>query len=93
MTASAGDKDKKAKKPELPYDFVPIEMKIEGTYWSALQFLDKLQRFPKMIAVDTVGFSAGTHSADAAPGAEEKLAVNLTLTAVIAKGEHDGNTQ
>ncbi len=91
---SADDKDKKeAKKPELPYDFVPIEMKIEGTYWTALQFLDKLQQFKKMIAVDTVEFAQGSTDARANPGAEQRLQVSLTLTAVVAKGEHDGDTQ
>ncbi|NIQ99911.1 MAG: hypothetical protein GTN78_06870, partial [Gemmatimonadales bacterium] len=41
----------------LPYDFRPIELKLEGTYWTMVAFLEQLRQFPKMIAVNDVSFS------------------------------------
>jgi len=91
---NAADKtEKKAAKDkaQLPYDFIPIEMKIEGTYWTALQFLQQLQRFPKMIAVNTVGFAPRT---SAGPTRDDQaLSISLDLTAVVMKGAKDGNAQ
>jgi Tfp pilus assembly protein PilO len=94
---SSGDKGKQdpkeAKKPVLPYDFVPIDMKIEGTYWKALQFLDKLQSFKKMIAVNTISFSPGKTDQQAAPGSDQRLAVSMTLVAVVPKGDKNDDPQ
>ena len=81
-----------AAKPELPYDFVPIEMKVEGTYWTALQFLQQLERFPKMIAVDSVGFSPQTTLLAATSG-DQPLTISLDLTAVVMKGAKDGDAK
>ncbi len=91
----AGDKEsgktaKEKKKPELPYEFVPIEMKIEGTYWTTLDFLKKLQRFPKMIAVNSIGFAPRPSGTEA--GGSPDLNVTLDLMAVVTKGAKDGKS-
>jgi Tfp pilus assembly protein PilO len=75
----------------LPYDHVPIELKIEGTYWTLIDFLAELQRFPKMIAVNNIGFYPDTRDTDAQRS--PRLAANMDLTAVVTKGAKDGQSQ
>ncbi len=88
------DKAKAAeKKTELPYDFVPIEMKVEGNYWTTLEFLKQLQRFPKMIAVNTIGFTPKTGTTEAATSNSTTLTVSMDLMAVVMKGAKDGKSK
>lgn len=72
----------------LPYDYVPIELRIEGTYWTVIDFLEELQQFPKMIAVNDLGFYPSQPGADA--GRSPELAATMELTAVVTKGGNDG---
>ncbi len=90
--ASGGDKkDASAatsgakKTPKLPYDRMDIEVKVRGTYWTVLNFLDELQKFPKMIAVNDISFTPERAGA-AVQGTGADLSATLALTAVIAKG-------
>jgi Tfp pilus assembly protein PilO len=78
------------KPPELPYDFVPIELRVQGTYWTVIGFLSELQRFPKMIAANDVSFSptqAGKEG-ERSP----TLTASMELTAVVTKGGSDGRS-
>jgi Tfp pilus assembly protein PilO len=70
--------------PKLPYEQVAIEFKIKGSYWSVIDFLSELQRFPKMIAVNDVSFTPERVGDDTAPSPE--LTATLDLTAVATKG-------
>jgi Tfp pilus assembly protein PilO len=72
----------------LPYDYVPIELKLEGTYWTVIDFLEELQQFPKMIAVNEVGFYPSQAGSDARQSPD--LAATMELTAVVTKGGNDG---
>jgi Tfp pilus assembly protein PilO len=72
----------------LPYDYVPIELRIEGTYWTVIDFLQELQQFPKMIAVNDLGFYPSQAGADARRSPE--LSATMELTAVVTKGGNDG---
>jgi Tfp pilus assembly protein PilO len=76
--------------PALPYDFVPIELRVQGTYWTVTAFLDQLQRFPKMIAVNDISFSPSQAGADS--GTSPKLTAAMELTAVVMKGGSDGKS-
>jgi hypothetical protein len=70
-------------KPKVPYDYSSIELKIEGTYSTVIGFLRELERFPKMIAVNDIGFSPKSgKEADQSP----ELTATMELTAVVAKG-------
>lgn len=75
-------------KPKLPYDLVPIELKLKGTYDTALSFLAELQRFPKMIAVNDISFQPDN------TGRKESripaMAIQVELTAVVTKGGTSG---
>jgi Tfp pilus assembly protein PilO len=71
----------------LPYDFVPIELRLEGTYWTAIDFLVELQKFPKMIAVNDVSFSPDQSRLGA--GQSPRLTATMDLTAVVTKGGND----
>ena len=71
----------------LPYDFVPIELRLEGTYWTAIDFLAELQKFPKMIAVNDVSFSPDLSKLGA--GQSPRLTATMDLTAVVTKGGND----
>ena len=75
----------------LPYDYVPIELRIEGTYWTVIDFLEDLQQFPKMIAVNDLGFYPSQAGADARQSPE--LSATMELTAVVTKGGNDGTAQ
>ena len=73
--------------PAMPYDFIPIELRLEGTYWTVIDFLAELQRFPKMIAVNDVSFSPT--QAGVAGRRSPRLTVTMGLTAVVTKGDSD----
>lgn len=74
--------------PQLPYDFVPIELRLEGTYWTVIDFLAELQQFPKMIAVNDISFSPTQGMINA--GSSPRLMASMELTAVVTKGGSDG---
>lgn len=76
------------KKPKLPYDLVPIELKLKGTYVTALSFLAELQRFPKMIAVNDVAFQPD--NAAKKDSRVPAMAIQMDLTAVVTKGGTSG---
>jgi len=85
-----GAKDKEA--PELPYEFLPIELKMGGTYATAVEFLAALQRFPKMIATNNLSFSpqASQENVYLSP----RLTATVELLAVVAKkGDESGKSR
>ncbi len=88
ITAATGTDAAVNQRNALPYDFRPIELKLEGTYWTMVAFLEQLRQFPKMIAVNDVSFSPkggeGEHSRS------PDLTATMELTAVILKGDNDG---
>jgi len=66
------------------YDRVPIEFNLTGHYWRAVAFLERLSKFPKMLAVDDVSLTpTGQPQGLTAP----ELRVKMTLLALIQKGE------
>jgi Tfp pilus assembly protein PilO len=73
-----------ASKPKLPYDQVPIEVKVQGSYWTVIDFLAELQRFPKMIAANDIDFSPELQRMGVQQSSS--LTVTLALTAVVTKG-------
>jgi Tfp pilus assembly protein PilO len=79
-----------AEQVSMPYDYVPIELRLEGTYWTVIDFLAELQRFPKMIAVNDMAFdpTSGGINAQRSP----QLTATMGLTAVVTKGEHDAKS-
>ncbi len=79
----------KKEEPELPYDFVPIELRVQGTYWTVIGFLSELQRFPKMIAVNDISFSPTQGGSE---GRSPNLTAAMELTAVVTKGGSDGRS-
>ena len=74
---------------KVPYDYSSIELKVEGTYTTILDFLKELRKFPKMIAVNDVNFApkqaAGSREEQRSPS----LTATMDLTAVITKGGKD----
>jgi Tfp pilus assembly protein PilO len=76
--------------PPMPYDFVPIELRVQGTYWTVIDFLAELQRFPKMIAVNDISFSPNQGGLDS--GRSPNLTASMELTAVVTKGGSDGRS-
>ncbi len=83
--ASSGKNGEGEEATKLPYDKMDIEVKIKGTYWSIVAFLEELQKFPKMISVNDIAFSperAGR--SDQGPNAE--IEATMSLTAVVMKG-------
>jgi len=76
--------------PQLPYDFVPIELRLDGTYWTIISFLGELQQFPKMIAVNDISFSPNQTGTE--KGHSPRLTASMELTAVVTKGGSDGRS-
>lgn len=72
------------KAPESPYDDIGIEVGLDGTYWSALEFLERLRAFPKMIAVNDLVMKPKTTFKTVA-ATQPLLEITVHLTAVIAK--------
>jgi Tfp pilus assembly protein PilO len=90
---SAGGKEQ-AQAPKLPYRFIPIEVKTEGTYWTAVDFLRELQRFPKMIAVNNVAFAPKLGGRESTTE-RRVLLTTMDMLAVVAttKGQTNGSAQ
>jgi Tfp pilus assembly protein PilO len=84
-TPSGGNKAKAAEKPKLPYDSVGIEVKLQGTYWSVVNFLEQLRRFPKLIAVNDMDVRPVASSLQAY--ASPQLSVEMQMMAVVMKGD------
>jgi Tfp pilus assembly protein PilO len=63
-----------------PYERMSIEMQLQGRYWTMVSFLDQLDRFPKMIAVNDISLSPS--------GGQKKSIISsrLQLTALIYQG-------
>ncbi|MBN1459146.1 MAG: type 4a pilus biogenesis protein PilO [Armatimonadetes bacterium] len=76
--------------PPMPYDFVPIEIKLHGTYWTVIGFLEELQKFPKMIAVNDISFAPDQGGVGS--GISPTLTASMELTAVVTKGGSDGGS-
>jgi len=86
----AGPAGEAAPPPSMPYDFVPIELRVQGTYWTVIDFLAELQQFPKMIAVNDISFSP--NQGGIASGRSPNLTASMELTAVVMKGGSDGKS-
>ncbi|KPJ64801.1 hypothetical protein AMK68_00500 [candidate division KD3-62 bacterium DG_56] len=78
-----GDEEAAAKEPTLPYDSVDIDVELQGTYWTTVKFLEYLQKFPKMIAVNEMVIRP---SCTPTPAASPKLKVQIAIKAVVTKG-------
>lgn len=83
--------DKAAAEVVLPYDYSSIDLKIDGTYTTIIDFLQELQRFPKMIAVNDIGFAPKQSGKDVKRSPE--LTATMGLTAVVTKGGKDGTSE
>lgn len=70
--------------PSVPYDSVDIDVELEGTYWTIIKFLEHLQKFPKMIAVNEMVLRP---SCTPTPAASPRLKVQIAIKAVVTKGE------
>jgi Tfp pilus assembly protein PilO len=66
------------------YDRVPIEFNLSGDYWQTVRFLERLSKFPKMLAVDDLSL---TPSGQPAGLKAPDLRVKMNLLALIQKGE------
>lgn len=73
-----------------PYDELQIELQVEGHYMNLLDFLYRLTRFPKIVAVDSVEITPITDRAQAS--GSPRLSMKLRLTAFILK-DQDSNDQ
>jgi Tfp pilus assembly protein PilO len=66
------------------YDRVPIEFNLTGDYWQTVRFLERLSRFPKMLAVNDLAITPATQAVGlTAPD----LRVKMNLLALIQKGD------
>lgn len=74
-------KEDRAKFKPLPYDYEHIDMEVNGDYWTIARFLHRLTTFPKILAVESIGFNP----MGANLGASPTLTVKLTLTGFVFK--------
>lgn len=84
--ASSNTKKKEVK----PYKELKIEIEVEGTYWNTRNFMYRLTKFPKIIAVNQIQMSpAGLVIGRNSP----KLQVRLSVTAFIFPDKESGKEQ
>jgi len=79
----AADPDKKKKEIPEPYTRLAIEVSTIGSYQSMQQFVSRLMRFPKIVAVDEVQLQP--HKAVGPNDSNDRLDVKLKLTAFVMK--------
>jgi Tfp pilus assembly protein PilO len=77
-----GEEAPAAEEPVVPYDPLDIDVEIQGTYWTTIKFLEQLQAFPKMLAVNEMSLrppcAAGTV-------ASPRLNVKIAVKALVIK--------
>ena len=66
------------------YDRVPIEFNLSGDYWQTVKFLERLSKFPKMLAVEDLSLTPAGQPVGLRP---PDLRVKINLLALIQKGE------
>ncbi len=71
-----------------PYDSLPIEVDVTGTYADTATFLYSLTRFPKILSVSGAQLHPDPLPAGSAPGARPTVTTNLKLIAFMF---HDGS--
>jgi Tfp pilus assembly protein PilO len=74
-------KAEEKKEPE-PYDKLKIQLTLTGEYKDCLLFIQRLTRFPKIVAVDDLSLRPKFDKGDSA-GPNPKIDVDLNLTAYI----------
>lgn len=79
----SGEEAPAVKEPSVPYDSVDIDVELQGTYWSTIKFLESLQKFPKMIAVNEMVIRP---SCTPTMAASPDLKVQIAIKAVVTKG-------
>lgn len=79
-TASSNVPAAAPEKPK-PYEELKINIELEGSYWNARNFIDRLTRFPKIVAVQQVQMSPA--STKTTLKRSPTLLVKLSLTAFI----------
>jgi Tfp pilus assembly protein PilO len=83
--AKGGESDadkKKEKKVEDPYTRLNIQVSLVGSYATTQKFVDRLMRFPKILAVEQFNLRPQVSNQ---PDDTGKLSVELKLTAFIMK--------
>ncbi len=79
---------KKAPAPP-PYDTLPIEVDVTGTYADTATFLYSLTRFPKILSVTAAQMHPGAPPAGASPYASPTVTTNLKLVAFVFHDDAD----
>jgi Tfp pilus assembly protein PilO len=85
--AKEGDAGGDAEKEEKPEPYTPLEIQVNliGTFKSAQLFIEQLERFPKIIAVEQVEMRPHNENGPLAARAPSRLDVNLKVTAFVMK--------
>lgn len=82
--ADSKDGEKKEEKKPEPYTRLGIGLSVVGTYKTTQQFIEKLNRFPKIVSVDEIQLHP--HHAEKGEAKDNSaLDVDLKLTAFIMK--------
>jgi Tfp pilus assembly protein PilO len=79
-----GEGEEKEEKPE-PYTPLEIQVNLIGTFKSAQLFIEQLERFPKIIAVEQVELRPHNETGPLAATTSNRLEVNLKVTAFVMK--------
>ena len=77
-------------KPKLPYGKTDIEVKMQGSYWTIISFLNELREFPKMIAVNDIAFTPERAGMTQRQASGADVTATMSLSAVITKGGRSG---
>jgi Tfp pilus assembly protein PilO len=83
--ASKKDEDKKEAQPTAPYTPMAIKISLTGGFKSTQEFIQRLNRFPKIVAVDEVQIRPHAANKSSAPTSAPLLDIELRITAFVMK--------
>lgn len=78
------------KKETKPYDELPVEIEVAGSYMNALDFLYRLTSFPKIISVNSLQVSP---TGQTEPLRSPDLDIKLSVTAFVFKTGQSADSQ
>lgn len=75
------NKNIEKKEVKSPYDKLDIELSLNGSYFNAMNFVQKLTRFPKILSVSSLAIRANNN----AKMKDSRLDIKLNLEAYVLK--------
>ncbi len=91
---SQNSQEEEKEKAKKPYEEQPIEISLQGNFWSLMRFLKQLDEYPKILAIQTLQVQSKVQSQPNAPASvNPELEIRAQVRAFIFKNTHQSTAQ